>query len=184
LSEAEGNAGFTVTMKAHGGYDSAWLVVRADTPAQLADRLGAVEAMSIGALIGTAQTAFRAHESVGAILGAKPVTHASTQAVQNNPDWNSPQQPTHAAQTVQYAQPVQQAQTYGAPPQQAVQRPVTNGIQLPPGVEPPPDIHGGVKKIMLGQYGYFWACSGPRGPQQCRAEKYKGPAIQDTQPAF
>lgn len=51
----EDNAALTATIKAGAGYDAPWIVVRADDPQQLAERLNAVANGLTGPLVAAAQ---------------------------------------------------------------------------------------------------------------------------------
>ncbi len=66
---------FCVTLKAHGGHDATWVVVKANSQAELVDALDGFTKTGISALIGEAVTALRAEEILGAQLGARPVEH-------------------------------------------------------------------------------------------------------------
>ena len=66
---------FSVTLKAHGGHDATWVVIKADSQAELVDLLDGYTRSGISALIGEAVTALRAEEILGAMLGARPVAH-------------------------------------------------------------------------------------------------------------
>ncbi|MEV7589699.1 hypothetical protein AB0O42_05435 [Streptomyces sp. NPDC089922] len=65
----------SVTMKAHPGHDASWVVVKAESLAELVDVLDGYGRSGVSALIGEAVTALRAEEILGAQLGARPVTH-------------------------------------------------------------------------------------------------------------
>jgi hypothetical protein len=65
----------SVTMKAHGGHDASWVVVKAESLGELTDILDGYSKSGISALVGEAVTALRAEEILGAQLGARPVTH-------------------------------------------------------------------------------------------------------------
>jgi hypothetical protein len=65
----------SVTMKAHGGHDASWVVVKAGSLGELTDILDGFSASGVSALVGGAVTALRAEEALGAALGARPVTH-------------------------------------------------------------------------------------------------------------
>lgn len=77
----------SVTMKAHGGHDASWVVVKAESLGELTDILDGFSASGVSALVGGAVTALRAEEALGAALGARPVTHPGTydNAPQNTP---------------------------------------------------------------------------------------------------
>jgi hypothetical protein len=62
-------------MKAHGGHDASWVVVKAESLSELTDILDGYGRSGISALVGEAVTALRAEEILGAQLGARPVTH-------------------------------------------------------------------------------------------------------------
>lgn len=66
---------FSVTLKAHGGHDATWVVVKADSLAELTDQLDGIASSGVSALIGGAVSALRAEEALGSILGARPETH-------------------------------------------------------------------------------------------------------------
>lgn len=65
----------TVTIKAHGGHDATWLVIKADSVAEMTDLLDGVANSGISAMVGSAVQAFRAEEMLGSMLGARPVDH-------------------------------------------------------------------------------------------------------------
>jgi hypothetical protein len=72
---SENTEKFSVTLKAHGGHDATWIVVKADSLAELTDHLEGIQSSGVSALIGGAVTALRAEEILGAQLGARPVAH-------------------------------------------------------------------------------------------------------------
>ncbi|MCP9207776.1 hypothetical protein [Streptomyces cucumeris] len=72
MSESEK---FSVTLKSHGGHDATWVVIKADSQAELVDLLDGYTKTGISALIGEAVSALRAEETLGAQLGARPVEH-------------------------------------------------------------------------------------------------------------
>jgi hypothetical protein len=65
----------SVTMKAHGGHDASWVVVKAESLSELTDILDGYGRSGVSALIGEAVTALRAEEILGSMLGARPVEH-------------------------------------------------------------------------------------------------------------
>ncbi|MFD6970577.1 hypothetical protein [Streptomyces sp. NPDC059949] len=65
----------SVTMKAHGGHDASWVVVKAESLTELVDILDGYGRSGVSALVGEAVTALRAEEILGAQLGARPVNH-------------------------------------------------------------------------------------------------------------
>ncbi|WP_326827330.1 hypothetical protein [Streptomyces sp. NBC_01751] len=65
----------SVTMKAHGGHDASWVVVKAESLSELTDILDGYSKSGVSALVGEAVTALRAEEILGAMLGARPVEH-------------------------------------------------------------------------------------------------------------
>ena len=69
-------AKITVTIKAHGGYDAPWVVVRGDTPEEVGTLLDGIEGQGLYASVGNAFKAFQAQGLLGAQLGAKPVGSA------------------------------------------------------------------------------------------------------------
>jgi hypothetical protein len=64
-----------VSLKAHGGHDATWVTIKAETLAELTDILDGYSRCGISALVGEAVTALRAEETLGALLGARPVDH-------------------------------------------------------------------------------------------------------------
>jgi hypothetical protein len=66
---------YTVTLKAHGGHDATWVVIKAGSQTELVDLLSGFSQSGVSALIGESVTALRAEEILGAQLGARPVTH-------------------------------------------------------------------------------------------------------------
>ncbi|MFE0648517.1 hypothetical protein ACFVZH_08020 [Streptomyces sp. NPDC059534] len=71
---------FTVTLKAHGGHDATWVVIKAASQAELVEQLDGFAKTGISALIGEATAALRAEETLGAQLGARPVEHPASYA--------------------------------------------------------------------------------------------------------
>lgn len=65
----------SVTIKAHGGHDASWVVVKADSISELSDLLDGITNSGIAALLGGAVQAIRADELLGSVLGARPVEH-------------------------------------------------------------------------------------------------------------
>ena len=110
---SDGNARLTVTMKAHGGHDAAWVVVRADSNGELSDLLEGFQQSGVSTLIGGAVASLRAEEALGSILGARPVEHPG-----NYDRQNGAQQSTSGSYGGQGATPPPPAQAspYGAPP--------------------------------------------------------------------
>ncbi|MFC7979545.1 hypothetical protein ACFUT3_30470 [Streptomyces cinereoruber] len=72
---SESSEKYSVTLKAHGGHDATWVVIKADSQAELVDQLDGFTKTGISALIGEAVSALRAEEILGAQLGARPVEH-------------------------------------------------------------------------------------------------------------
>ncbi|MGV9815779.1 hypothetical protein ACWDTQ_28200 [Streptomyces cellulosae] len=94
----------SVTMKAHGGHDASWVVVKAESLGELTDILDGFQSSGVSALVGGAVTALRAEEALGAALGARPETHPGQ--YDNRPN-SRPQSGS---------QPAGQATPYGTPP--------------------------------------------------------------------
>jgi hypothetical protein len=94
-------------MKAHGGHDASWVVVKAESLGELTDILEGFTSSGISALVGNAVTALRAEEALGAALGARPVTHPGQY---DNPAQNGPQNGSHGPSAGQASTP------YGPPP--------------------------------------------------------------------
>lgn len=149
----DGDARFTVTMKAHGGHDAAWVVVRANSNGELADLLDGFQQSGISTMIGGTVASLRAEESLGSILGARPVEHPG-----NYDQQNGAQQPASSG----YARP--------APATQAP-------AQASPYGQPPACPHGTKKHLEKpyknGKPGTWkaWACPAPQGdPSACSLE--------------
>lgn len=69
---------FVVSFKPHPGYDAPLLAIRGGTAAEIADKVASVDATGLFAIIGNADTSFKAAFGLGAGLGAVPVEHPST----------------------------------------------------------------------------------------------------------
>ncbi|WP_200209071.1 hypothetical protein [Micromonospora coerulea] len=69
---------FVLSFKPHAGYDSPLLAIKDATAAGLADKVGSVEATGLFAIIGNADTAFKAAWNLAKGLDATPVAHPST----------------------------------------------------------------------------------------------------------
>lgn len=154
-----------LSFKPHPGYDAPLLVFKAGTVAELADKVAALEAVGMFALIANADTAFKAAWNLGKQLGATPMEHPSTVAANQaqQPPWeaNQPQQTQYAPPPAQY-QPTQPTQP-AAPP--------TGRQATPPGMVAPTCPHG-TKTYVIGQYGPFWGCPGQRNdPGRCKPQK-------------
>lgn len=110
----------TATLKSSGDFDSAWLVVRADSPVEMQSMLDALTTNGFGAVLAQADQAFKGSFQVGKGLGATPVE------APHNP---APQQQTPPADQNPWgvsAPPAQQAPAQDNPwgqsvPQQAQQ---------------------------------------------------------------
>ncbi|MCB5179541.1 hypothetical protein [Streptomyces antimicrobicus] len=98
----------SVTMKAHGGHDASWVVVKAESLTELVDILDGYGRSGVSALVGEAVTALRAEETLGAQLGARPVTHPGQYDA-------APQNGAHGAPQAPSASPAGQT-PYGNPP--------------------------------------------------------------------
>lgn len=100
-------AEISVTMKAHGGHDASWVVVKAESLAELVDVLDGYGRSGVSALVGEAVTALRAEETLGAVLGARPVEHPGNYDRRQNGSQGASQAPSapSAGQT-----------PYGTPP--------------------------------------------------------------------
>lgn len=116
---------FTVTLKSGTAHDAAWLVVRGDTPVEIQSDLAAIEQNGLGAVIASADKAFKAAHAAGSTLGATPVAAPvnsaappAQQAEQSNP-WQSAQQPQQDANP--WGQSQGQRPQWGQPPSQSGQ---------------------------------------------------------------
>ncbi|MEU3618815.1 hypothetical protein ABZ725_41805 [Streptomyces sp. NPDC006872] len=145
-------AEISATLKAHGGHDATWVVIKAETMAELTDLLTNYSQCGISALVGEAVTMLRAEEILGAQLGARPVEHPG-----------------------QY-----DAAPQGAP-QSGYQAPAASsaGQASTPHGNPPTCPHG-VKRFIEKPYrnkpGTWraWSCPAPQGtPDQCSLEFIK-----------
>ncbi|MDT0472808.1 hypothetical protein RM863_11800 [Streptomyces sp. DSM 41014] len=148
---------FTVTMKSHAGHDATWVVVKANSQTELVDLLSGFSQSGVSALVGEAVSALRAEETLGALLGARPVEHPG-----------------------QYDQAPQNA------PQGGYQAP-QGGYQAPPSAPPAATPYGpaptcphGTKRFIEKPYknkpGTWraWTCPAPQGtPDQCSLEFIK-----------
>ncbi|MFF0481087.1 hypothetical protein [Streptomyces sp. NPDC004435] len=65
----------STSIKAHGGHDATWVVIKAETLGEFTELLDGYTRSGISALVGEAVTALRAEEILGAQLGARPVEH-------------------------------------------------------------------------------------------------------------
>lgn len=160
---------YTVTMKAHGSHDATWVVIKAESQTDLVDKLDGFTKSGISALIGEAVTALRAEETLGAILGARPVDHPG----QYDPGSQNGSQAPQGG--------------YQAPPQGGYQAPPQGGYQAPQSAPPaatpygnPPTCPHGVKRFIEKPYknkpGTWraWSCPAPQGtPDQCSLEFIK-----------
>jgi hypothetical protein len=143
---SEGNEKFSVTLKSHGGHDATWVVIKADSQTELVDLLDGYTKSGVSALIGEAVTALRAEETLGAILGARPVDHPG-----------------------QYDKPAYQAPQggQGAPP---ATTPHGNAPTCPHGTK------RFIEKPYRNKPGTWraWSCPAPQGtPDQCSLEFIK-----------
>lgn len=141
---------FTVTLKSHGGHDATWVVIKADSQSDLVDQLDGFTRSGVSALIGEAVTALRAEETLGALLGARPVEHPGQY---DRPAQSAPQGGYQAPQ--------------GAPP---ATTPHGNAPTCPHGtkrfIEKPYKNKPGTWKA--------WSCPAPQGtPDQCSLEFIK-----------
>lgn len=66
---------FVAFFKAHPGYDAPSLTIRGSNVGELADRIGAAEAAGLFAIVGNADSGFKAAYNLGAGLGATPLEH-------------------------------------------------------------------------------------------------------------
>jgi hypothetical protein len=66
---------YNVSLKAHGGHDATWVTIEAENLSELTDMVDGFHQSGVAALIGTAVTALRGQEALGAVLGARPVEH-------------------------------------------------------------------------------------------------------------
>jgi hypothetical protein len=150
-----------VSFKPHTGYDAPLIAVKGRDAADVADKLGALEATGLFAIIAGADQAFRAAFNLGRELGATPVVHPQTAQQQYQQSGGYQGQP----QTAGYPQgyPRQQAYPQQPPPQRGP-------APLPPGLIAPNCPHG-TKRYVEGQYGPFWGCPADRAdPSHCAAE--------------
>jgi hypothetical protein len=115
------NAALTATLKAGGGYDAPWLVVRADTPEQLTTRLDALGQAAILAKV--AEVAVELHGVYNAASGL------GAQAVQ--------------VEVPQHVQPVAQA----GPTAPAYQAPAAPAQAAPGGMRTEQDRYGGTYEL-------------------------------------
>lgn len=99
-----------VSFKAHAGYDAPTVTFRGATVAEVADKILSAEQAGLWAIIGNADTNYKAAFNLGAGVGATPVTHPSTAATTPH---TQPQAPVAPAQP---RQGYQQSQQSGPPP--------------------------------------------------------------------
>lgn len=172
-----------VSFKPHTGYDSPLIAVKGRDAAEVADKLGAVEATGLFAIIAGADQAFKAAYHLGAEMGATPVTHPQTAQQQyHQAGGYNGQQPQQAAgygaqqapPTAYPSQPAPPAQGGYGGGQQAYQGgPPRGPAPTPPGLVAPTCPHG-QKNYVEGQYGPFWGCPARRDdPSKCRPEKIR-----------
>jgi len=72
-----------ISFKPHGGYDSPLVAIKGANPAEVADKLAALGAVGLWALIGNADNELKAQWALAKGLGATPVQHP-TSAQQNH----------------------------------------------------------------------------------------------------
>jgi hypothetical protein len=166
-----------VSFKPTAGYDSPLIAVKGRDAAEVADKIGAIEATGLFAIIAGADQAFRAAYTLGAELGATPATHPQTAQTQyqQSGGYNGQQH-----QAPSYQQPAQQPPAYGgqqpagyAAPQTYQGGPARGPAPVPPGLAPPNCPHG-TKRYVEGPYGPFWGCPADRSdPSKCRPEKIR-----------
>lgn len=91
MSDDSGNAAISITLKAGQGYDSPWVVIRADDPQAALNRLNAVGQLGI-----LARTAEVATELQGVYAAARPVqnggigaTAVAVEGTQAQAGWSS-----------------------------------------------------------------------------------------------
>jgi hypothetical protein len=152
-------ARISTTLKAHGGHDATWVVIEAESMAELTDLLTNYSQCGISALVGEAVTMLRAEEALGSILGARPVEHPGSYE----------QRP---------ANPAPPQGGYAPPPQGGYAAPAAP--QGTPYGQPPTCPHG-TKKFLERPYkngkpGSWraWACPAPQGdPSACKLEFIK-----------
>ncbi|MFI8890544.1 hypothetical protein [Streptomyces paradoxus] len=151
-------AEISATLKAHGGHDAAWVVIKAASMAEFTDLLTNYSQSGISALVGEAVTMMRAEEALAA-LGARPVEHPGN--YDQRPANTAPQQGGYAPQQQGgYAAPAApQGTPYGQPPtcphgtKKFLERPYKNGKP--------------------GSW-RAWACPAPQGdPTACKLEFIK-----------
>ena len=107
----------TCTLKSSAAHDAAWLVVRADNPIELQGYLDAISSNGLGAVLASADEAFKAAFTVGKGLGAEPV--AAPQNPTPQPDAPAQQENPWAAQQPAQQVPPADSNPWGVPAQQA-----------------------------------------------------------------
>lgn len=190
MTEHDTRDDIVVSFKPHTGYDSPLIAVKGRDAAEVADKLGAVEATGLFAIIAGADQAFKAAYNLGAELGATPVTHPQTaqqqyhqaggyngQQAAGYPAQQAPQAAGYGAQPQGTGYPAQQAPAaqagYGGGQQAYQGGPPRGPAPTPPGLVAPNCPHG-VKNYVEGQYGPFWGCPARRDdPSKCRPEKIR-----------
>lgn len=110
-------APFSINFKPATGYDAPQITIRADSAAELVQKLGEAEAAGLFATAGNAHQAFKAQYNVAGALGAEQVDHMAT----------AMQPPAFAQQAVQEATP-----------QWGVQPATGQGVPQPPAPPVPP----------------------------------------------
>ena len=133
-----------ISFKPHGGYDSPLVAIKGATPAEVADKVAALGAVGLWALIGNADNELKAQWALAKGLDAMPVQHPTT--AQQNYRQNAPQGGNGGGQRPQAA-------------------------TVPPGLTAPTCPHG-TKTYVEGRYGPFWGCPAARDDQtKCKPEK-------------
>jgi hypothetical protein len=155
-------APLTTTLKAAGGPNAPWIVIRSENTAQLAAQLSEIQANGTFATLASANEAFAAHFTVGSVLGAKPLN-----APQDTGAFAPPAAPAPPTQQELFAQfmaaqeagGMQQAAPAAAPTAPAVAAQYGGGGDSTPGA---PIIAGMPAKLVSG--------SSARGPWQAWAD--------------
>ena len=112
-------AALSATLKSSGAHDASWLVVRGNNPVELQGYLDAISSNGLGAVLASADEAFKAAFTVGKGLGAEPV--AAPQNPTPQPDAPAQQENPWAAQQPAQQVPPADSNPWGVPAQQAAQ---------------------------------------------------------------
>ena len=114
-------AALVATLKSSAAHDASWLVVRADNPVELQGHLDAISSNGLGAVLASADAAFKAAFTAGKGLGATPVAAPQNPAPPQQTQAQAQQDNPWAAQQPAQQVPPADSNPWGVPAQQAAQ---------------------------------------------------------------